>query len=61
MLSLTLEGRKKVDEWQFVFLFPDIEVSDLEKQMKINLAGDNLSLCRLKLYHSITGFLLSPF
>ena len=25
------------------------------------LSGDDLSLCRLKLYHSVTGFLLSPF
>jgi hypothetical protein len=40
---------------------PDIEVSDLEKQMNNKLSGDDLSLCRLKLYHSVTGFLLSPF
>ena len=61
MLNLTLEGRKKVDGWQLVSLLPDIEVSDLEKQMNNKLSGDNLSLCRLKLYHSVTGFLLSPF
>jgi len=61
MLNLTLEGRKKVDGWQLVSLLPDIEVSDLEKQMNNKLSGDDLSLCRLKLYHSVTGFLLSPF
>jgi hypothetical protein len=33
MLNLTLERRKKVDGWQLVSLLPDIEVSDLEKQM----------------------------
>ena len=42
-------------------LLPYIEVSDLDKQMNSKLSGDNLSLCRLKLYHSVTGFLLSPF
>ena len=29
--------------------------------MNNKLSGDDLSLCRLKLYHSVTGFLLSPF
>ena len=61
MLNLTLEGRKKVDGWKLVSLLPDIEVSDLEKQMNNKLSGDDLSLCRLKLYHSVTGFLLSSF
>ena len=36
-LNLTLEGRKKVDGWQLVYLLPDIEVSDLEKQMNNKL------------------------
>ena len=52
---------QKVDEWQLVSLLPNIEVSGLEKQMNNKLSGDDLSLCRLKLYHSVTGFLLSPF
>ena len=59
MLNLTLEG-KKVDGWQIVSFLPDIEFSDLEKQMNNKLSGDDLSLCRLKLYHSVTRFLLSP-
>ena len=29
--------------------------------MNNKLSGDDLSLCRLKLYHSVTGILLSPF
>ena len=29
--------------------------------MNNKLSGDKLSLCRLKLYHSVTEFLLSPF
>ena len=29
--------------------------------MNNKLSGDDLSSCRLKLYHSVTGFLLSPF
>ena len=62
MLNLMLEqGREKVDGWHLVSLLPDIEVSDLEKQMNDKLSGDKCSLCRLKLYHSVTGFLLSPF
>ena len=61
MLNLTLEGRKKVDGWQLVSLLLDIEVSDLEKQLNNKLSGDDLSLCRLKLYHPVTGFLLPPF
>ena len=61
LLNLTLEGRNKVYGWQLVFLLPDIEVSDIEKQLNHKLFGDDLSLCRLKLYHSVTGFLLTPF
>jgi hypothetical protein len=53
--------KEKVEGWQLLSLLPYIEVSNLEKQMNYNLSGDNLSLCRLKLYHSVTGFLLSPF
>ena len=50
-----------MDGWQLVSLLPDIEVSDLEKQMNNKISGDNLSsLCILKLYHSVTGFLLTP-
>ena len=45
----------------YASLLPDIEVSDLEKQMNNKFSGDDLSLCRLKLCHSVTGFLLSPF
>ena len=45
----------------YASLLPDIEVSDLEKQMNNKLlSGDDLSLCRLKLYYSVTRFLLSP-
>ena len=40
MINLTLEGRKKVDGWHLVSLLPDIEVSDLEKQMKNMLSGE---------------------
>ena len=60
-VKLNVRRKKKVDGWQLVSLLPDIEVSDLEKQMNNKLSGDDLSLCRLKLYHSVTGFLLSPF
>ena len=60
-VKLNVRRKKKVDGWQLVSLLPDIEVSDLEKQMNNKLSGDNLSLCRLKLYHSVTGCLLSPF
>jgi len=45
----------------YASLLPDIEVSDLEKQMNNKLSGDNLFLCRLKLYHSVTGYLFSSF
>ena len=51
----------KVDGWQLVSLSPDIEVSDLEKQMNNKLSADMLSYYRLKLYQSVTGFLLLPF
>jgi hypothetical protein len=63
ILNLTLEGRKKVDAWQLVSLLPDIEVSDLEKQMDTKKSGNDISsLSRLKLYHAAgTGFLLEPF
>ena len=42
MLNLTLEGRKKVDGWNWVSLLPEphIEVSDLEKQMNNKFSGD---------------------
>ena len=58
-----LEGRKKVDAWQLVSLLPDIEVSDLGKQMDTKKSGGNhdISLSRLKLYHAVTGFLLETF
>ena len=59
ILNLMLEGRKKVDAWQLVSLLPDIEVSDLEKQMDTKKSGGNhdISLSRLKLYRAVTGFL----
>ena len=42
MLNLMLEqGREKVDGWHLVSLLPDIEVSDLEKQMNNKLSGDD--------------------
>ena len=51
MIIRTLSSHNVVDGWQLVSLLPDIEVSDLEKQMNNKLSGDDLSLCRLKLYH----------
>ena len=47
-VKLNVRRKKKVDGWQLVSLLPDIEVSDLEKQMNNLLSGDDLSLCRLK-------------
>ena len=61
ILNLTLEGKKKIDAWQLVSLSPNIEVSDLEKQMDTKKSGNDISLSRLKLYHAVTGFLLEPF
>ena len=61
ILNLTLEERKKVDAWQLLSLLPDIDDSDLEKEMDTKKSGNDISLSRLKLYHPVTGFLLEPF
>ena len=40
------------DSWMLVSLLPDLDVSDLEKsQSNQKSNGDNLTLCRLTLYH----------
>ena len=52
ILNLTLERCQSSDSWMLVSLLPDLEVSDIKKsQSNHKLNGDNLSLCRLKLYH----------
>ena len=52
ILNLSLERCQSSDSWMLVSLLPDLEVSDLEKsQSNQKLNGDNLSLCRLTLYH----------
>ena len=51
ILNLTLERCQSSDSWMLVSLLPDLEVSDLKKsQSNQKSNGDNLSLCRLKLW-----------
>ena len=63
MLNLTLEHCKSSDSWMLVSLLPHLEVSDLKKSQSNHKSnGDNLSLCRLKLYHKCySEFLYSAF
>ena len=65
MLNLTIERRKKVDGWLAIWmhLFCQTLKSVIWRKKWIisYLESNYFSLCRLKSYHSVTGFLLSPF
>ena len=62
ILNLTLEIYQSSNSWMLVSLLPDLEVSDLKKsQSNQKSNGDNLSLCRLKLYHKCSEYLYSTF
>ena len=56
-LNLPLEARKRPVSWCHVALLPDIEVSDLEKEV----SNPKLAMKRLMLYHKCSAFLHESF
>ncbi len=56
-LNLSLEAQKQPGSWWHVGLLPDIEVSNLEKEVSNN----KLAMKRLLLYHNCSAFLHKAF